>query len=161
MMQVFPYQPLSPSANDMSSTLPKSEPILDYRMVNTMYQVYMIGFANRFSPNNATILADTVTKWQAWAFSNSSFYDRILWNSPLAISAGVVTLSSLSTADLANLKNFKVILLHYDGIAGPLSENARLRTTAIIDQAKNSWGNVVYDNGQSFIIADANRTGFG
>jgi hypothetical protein len=159
MIQAFPLQPLAPSAHELSSDLPESEPLFDYQQVNSIYQISMFNFASTYSQSASIVLTDATTKWQAWAFSSPTFYNKILWYSVLEISGGTVPLSSLSVDDQNSLKGLKIIL-HYDGKAGPLNEAARQRTPQVIDQAKTDWGSVIYDNGQSFIMADQNPKGF-
>jgi hypothetical protein len=136
LIQIFPCQPIAPRANVLSSTLPANEYIYDFREVNTVYQESMILFAENFSSNNTLVAADTVTEWQTYGFANDTFFNRVIYYSPL---------------ETPNLP-WELFLLHYDGKAGPLNEHVQNRTSEIITNLKNSLGNVVYDNGQSFII---------
>ena len=137
LIQIFPYQPMAPRANVLSPDLPANEYIFDYRSVNTVYQEKMILFAESFSSNNAIVASDTVTRWQINGFSNDTFASRVIYASPLMVQ---------------NL-GWDLFLLHYDGKAGPLIEPVENRTSERLTELKNSLGNVVYDNGESFIIA--------
>lgn len=137
LIQIFPFQPIVPRANVLSPDLPENEYIFDYRMVNTVYQERIILFAESFSSNSTIVASDIVTRWQIGGFANDTFANRVVYDSPLMVQ---------------NL-SWDLCLLHYDGKAGPLNEPVENRTSAELDEAKNSWGNVIYDNGQSFIIA--------
>jgi hypothetical protein len=138
ILSIYPYQPVAPTANVLSKDLPNNEYVYDFRSVNTVYQVNMILFAQSFSTNNTIVAADTVTRWQIYGFANDAFNSRTLYYSPL---------------DYPNL-DWTLFLCHYDGKAGPLNEPVENRTSERLNELKNSIGNnVVYDNGQSFIIA--------
>ena len=97
----------------------------------------MILFALDFSTNGTIVAADTVTRWQIYGFTNAAFISRTIYESPL------------QNQDLV----WNLFLLHYDGIAGSLNEYIGNRTSQKLNELKNGFGNVVYDNGQSFIIA--------
>jgi hypothetical protein len=137
LVQLFPYQPIAPTANVLSTNLPINEYVYDFRSVNTVYQESMILFAESFSTNSTIVAADTVTRWQIIGFANDAFIDRTLYYSPL---------------NVQNL-DWDLFLLHYDGKAGPLNEVVENRTNEILTGLKNSLKDVVYDNGESFIIA--------
>jgi hypothetical protein len=140
LISIFPYQPMTPTANDISKSLPANEYIFDFREVNTIYQLDEVHFAEEFSPANAIIACDRVTRWQIAGFANVTFYDQTLWYSPLD-----TNLTSLGL-------KWDICLLHYDGKAGPLNEYVANRTRAAVDEFRNTAGDTVYDNGQSFII---------
>jgi len=137
MIQLFPYQPIAPTANVLSTNLPTNEYVYDFRTVNTVYQESMILFAQSFSTKTTTVASDTVTRWQIYGFANDAFINRTLYYSPL---------------NNQNL-DWNLFLLHYDGKAGSLNEVVENRTSGILTGLKNNLGNVVYDNGESFIIA--------
>jgi hypothetical protein len=137
LIQIYPFQPIAPRANVLSPDLPANAYIFDYREVNTVYQERMILFAESFSSNSTTVASDTVTRWQIIGFANGTFADRVLYDSPLMVQ---------------NL-SWDLFLLHYDGKAGPLNEKVENRTNERLTELKDTLGNVVYDNGESFIIA--------
>lgn len=137
LVQIFPSQPIAPRANVLSPDLPSNEYIFDFRSLNTIYQERMILFAESVSSNSTTVASDTVTRWQIDGFANDTFALRVIYASPLTVQ---------------NL-GWDLLLLHYDGRAGPLNEPVENRTSEKLDELKNSGGNVIYDNGQSFIIA--------
>jgi hypothetical protein len=138
MLSIYPYQPVAPMANVLSPNLPNNEYVFDFRSVNTVYQVNMVFFAQSFSTSRVIVAADTVTRCQIVGFANDAFNSRTLYYSPL---------------DHPNL-DWTLFLCHYDGKAGPLNEPLENRTSERLNDLKNSLGNdVVYDNGQSFIIA--------
>ena len=136
LIQIFPYQPIVPRANVLSQDLPANEYVYDFRSVNTVYQEEMIFFAERFSPNDARVASDVVSRWQINGFANDTFISRHIYRSPL---------------QYANL-TWDLFLLHYDGKAGPLNEQVEYRTNERLTELKDTLGNVVYDNGESFII---------
>jgi hypothetical protein len=137
LIQIFPCQPIVPRANVLSPDLPANEYIFDYRLVNTVYQEKMILFAEGFSSNSTRVASDEVTRWQINGFANSTFVNRVIYDSPLIVQ---------------NL-GWNLLLLHYDGKAGPLNEKVGNRTSERLTELKDTLGNVVYDNGESFIIA--------
>jgi len=141
IVQIFPYQPLVPRANVLSQNLPENEYISDFRMVNTIYQQEMILFAEKFSPKEAIVTSDTVTRWQIFGFANENFSSRYIWYNPLQ--------------PHINNENaqWNLFLLHYLGRAGPLSEKVEYRTKEVINNLRNTLGNTIYDNGESFIIS--------
>jgi hypothetical protein len=141
MIQIFPYQPLVPRANVLSKNLPENEYIAYFGMVNTIYQEKMIIFAERFSSKDVNIASDIVTRWQIMGFASVAFSSKHAWKNPLA-------------PDF-NIKNEQrwLILLHYSGRSGPLAEKVEYRTREIIDNLRSTLGNIIYDNGESFIIS--------
>lgn len=141
LIQVFPYQPLVPKADVLSRDLPQDMYILDLMVVNTIYQEKMISFAERFSPSDFYITSDRVTRWQIFGFANPSFSSRHVWGSPLD--------PNMSNED----EKWDIFLLHYGERSGPLNEKVEYRTREAIEELRDTLGNVIYDNGESFIIA--------
>ena len=136
LIEIFPYQPIVPKANVLSQDLPANEYIFDYRSLNTVYQEDMILFAQRYSSNNTRVASDVVTRWQIYGFADDIFINKHIYQSPL------------ESQDLS----WDMFLLHYDGKAGPLNEKVEYRTNERLTELKDTLGNVVYDNGESFII---------
>lgn len=136
LIQIFSCQPIVPRANILSQDLPVNEYVYDYQSVNTVYQEEMIFFAEISSPNDARVASDVVTRWQIYGFANDAFISRHIYLSPL---------------QYPNL-TWDLFLLHYDGKAGPLNEKVEYRTNERLTELKDTLGNVVYDNGESFII---------
>jgi hypothetical protein len=136
LIEIFPYQPIVPKANVLSQDLPANEYIFDFRSVNTVYQEDMILFAQRYSSNNTRVASDVVTRWQIYGFADDTFINKHIYQSPL------------ESQDLS----WDMFLLHYDGKAGPLNEKVENRTNERLTELKDTLGNVVYDNGESFII---------
>jgi uncharacterized membrane protein len=136
LIQFFPYQPLIPKADVLSNNLPNNE-FIDYvGMVNTPYQKEMISFAERYT-SDAWIASDAVTRYQIYGFSNYSFFSRHIWHSPLS-----------TDKDL----QWDLFLLHTKK-AGPFQEQVEYRTEERIESLRLNAGNIVYDNGESFIIS--------
>jgi len=124
--------------------LPKNnenEYIVDYRSVNTVYQTSMIRFAESHYPKGSKIASDTVTAWQIFGLTGTSFNSGYSWHNPL----------------YENSSESGMILLHYSGKSGPLNEKLEYRTRTKLDEFKFNLGNqIVYDNGESFIIVPNN-----
>jgi hypothetical protein len=137
LIQFFPYQPLIPKADIVSSNLPGNEFLTDFGSINTPYQITMISFAESHS-SDGRVAADVVTRCQTYGFSNSSFYSRILWPSPLA-----------------ERFEWDLLMLHTEK-AGPFGEKAEYRTKDRIESLRLSY-NIIYDNGESFAMS---RNGF-
>lgn len=138
LIQIFPYQPMVPRANVLSEDLPEDEYIFDFRGVNTVYMESVVSFAERFSPGDARISSDTVTRWQIYGFANHSFSSRHTRYSPLEPNATL---------------EWDISILHYGNRSGPLNEKVEYRTRERLEKLRNTLGSVVYDNGESFIIA--------
>jgi hypothetical protein len=136
LIQTFRFQPMIPRANVLSKDLPEDEYIFDIRVVNTVYQREMIAHAERYSPTNARIASDLVTRFQIYGFTDPSFASNHIWYSPL---------------ENQNL-TWDLFLLHMDERAGPFNEKAEYHTKERIDEFRET-GNIIYDNGISFIIS--------
>jgi len=131
----FTCQPLLPRNN-------QNEYIVDYGSVNTVYQMRMIQFAESHYVNGSKIASDIVTSWQIFGLTNTSFSSGYSWHNPL----------------YENNTESDMILLHYSGISGPLNEKVEYRTRAKLNEFKFKFGNnIVYDNGESFVIAPNNE----
>lgn len=131
----FPCQPILPKNNE-------NEFIVDYRSVNTVYQMRMIKFAESHYVSGLKIASDSVTSWQIFGLTNTSFSSGYSWLNPL----------------YENNTESDMILLHYSGRSGPLNEKVEYRTRAKLNEFKFTLGNnIVYDNGESFIIAPNNE----
>ena len=127
---IFSPQPIVPKNSD-------NEYLVDYRSINTNYQMSMIQFAEKYHVNGSIVAADTVTSWQIFGLTGNSFYFDYIWENPLY--------ANETTAD--------IILLHYSGIAGPLNEKIDYRSRINLNGFKFDLGNsIVYDNGESFVI---------
>jgi len=134
-------QPLVPTADVLSSDLPENEYLVDVGMINTIYQIKMISFAERYC-SNATITSDSVTMTQIWGFSDHSFYSRRIRENPLT------TIQDQNS-------EWNMFLLHTRR-AGPLQEGVEYRTRERIEDLRLKTGNVIYDNGESFLISREN-----
>lgn len=138
LIQFFPFQPLVPKANAVSKSLPESQYLVDLVIINTVYQKDMIFFAQNHS-TRGLIASDAVTSYQVYGFSNSSFFSRQVSQSLLLVN---------STQDL----KWDLFLLHTTE-AGPFQEKPEYRTEERIESLRLTAGNVIYDNGGSFIIS--------
>jgi hypothetical protein len=143
IIQVFPYQPLMPTANVVSKTLPSDEYLFDVGDINTIYQVDMINFASNHSPGSLRVTSDLSTMWQIAGFASENFSNQHVGYSPLQ-------------TNLTNVGvKWDIFLTHYDGKAGSLNEFIENRTRTVLDEIKQNSGSVIYDNGESFIIFQA------
>lgn len=140
IVQIFPYQPLMPKANVLSKALPANEFLFDVQEINTIYQVSMISFASNFSPNNLNVTSDLSTRWQIAGFASEDFSNQDRPYSPLQ-----TNLTSIGV-------NWNICLMHYDGKAGPLNEFIGNRTKSVVDEFRETSGDTIYDNGESFIV---------
>jgi hypothetical protein len=138
-IQFYHCQPLVPRSNVLSSDLPENEYVYHFGVVNTIYQVEMISFAEMNS-YDGRIATDVTTRFQIRGFAGPSFYSRQIWYSPLETNE--------------NLK-WDLFLLHTVE-AGALNEPAEYRTSEIIENLRLEAGNLIYDNGASFIISNTN-----
>ena len=136
LVQVFPSQSLVPKATVLSNGLPSNEFILDLSLVNTVFQTSMISFADKYYANGP-VVADVVTRSQCYGFSDPSFFTNINYNSPL-------------TSSLSNM-TWQLYLLHTSA-AGPFGEQPQYRTNNIIENTIETSGNLIYDNGASFVL---------
>jgi hypothetical protein len=135
LVEIFPLQPIAPRANTLSHDLSINDYVFDFRSVNTVYQQRVILFAESYGSINNEVVSDYVTRWQIDGFANYSFASMVTYDSPLTV---------------GNLK-WTLFLLHYDGKAGPLNEKVENRTNDKL-AALRDGNNVVYDNGESFIL---------
>jgi len=136
LIQFYPCQPLVPRANVLSKNLPENEYLIDLGSVNTFYQKEMISFAERHS-SSGRIASDIVTRYQIYGFSNHSFFSRHIWYSPLYPDQKL---------------EWDLFLLHTTK-ACRFTEKVEYRTEKRIENLRLEAGNMVYDNGESFIIS--------
>jgi hypothetical protein len=138
LIQFFPYQPLVPRANVLSNSLPENAYIVDLVQVNTIYQKEMISFAENHS-TRGVVISDIVTRLQEYGFSSPAFFSRNPYYSPL-----------LPNPD--QTIEWDLLLLHTIR-AGPFLEKIEYRTEDIIDDFRLNAGNLIYDNGESFVVS--------
>lgn len=138
LIQFFPYQPLVPRANVLSENLPENSYIVDLVLLNTVYQKQMITFAETHS-EHGIIIADWVTRTQAYGFSSPNFFSRILYPSPLE-------------QTFNSEYEWNLFLLHTSKGAA-FGEKVEYRTEKVIQNLRLNAGNTIYDNGESFIIS--------
>lgn len=144
LIQFFPYQPFTPKANIIDKNISGEEPLMYFHHVNTIYQKNVISFASNFSSNKSIIVSDEMTRLQMISFFNKSFDyiiakdSNLIWYNPL-------------TSE--NDHKWNLFLLHWNGKSGPFEERAEYRNKEILSKNRNTNGrNVIYDNGESFII---------
>ena len=136
LIQFYRYQPLVPRSNVLSRDLPENEYLVYFGMVNTIYQIEMISFAEMHF-YSGSIASDLTTRYQIYGFSDPSFFSRHVWFSPLKPGQN---------------PKWDLFLLHTIK-AGHLSEKAEYRTRERIENLRLEAGNIIYDNGESFIIS--------
>jgi hypothetical protein len=136
-VKLYRYQPLIPSANILIENLPESEPVLYVGGVNSIYQRQMIEFARNYV--RGRIACDQVTQNQIMGLTEASFYAaHLAWYYPL---------------DESQLeRRYDCFLIHLPGVSGRLTEQAEMRTRALIlEVIYNS--SVIYTNGESYALA--------
>lgn len=135
-IQLYPCQPLMPSANVISKDLPPNESIGEVNEVNTVYQRRMIEFAQRYV--DGPIACDLVTQVQIEGLTDFNF------------SLAYLTPYYPLDKNQPEIK-YDYFLVHLPGISGVFSEPAELRTRdLILNTIYNS--SIVYTNGESFIL---------
>lgn len=136
LIQFHRCQPLVPGSNVLSSDLPEEEYLVQLGVVNTIYQIEMISFAEKYS-YNSSVASDVVTRFQIHGFSTPSFYLRHIRFNLLESNQSL---------------NWDLLLLHtFEG--GQFEEPAEYRTKERIENLRLEAGNLIYDNGASFIIS--------
>jgi len=139
IVQLYKCQPLIPAASSLGNQLPSDEPIVYINLVNTVYQRYMINHAESYLPSGARFAVDRVTRNQiigltGWGFSQGHTLSYPLWE---------------ETID----RYYDYFLLHQPGISGSFQEKAENRTRNVISSIiYNSDHNIVYSNGESYIL---------
>lgn len=141
LIQFFACQPLVPKVSVQGMNMPENEYLVEIQLVNTVYQKEMISFAEQHS-SKARIASDIVTRWQIYGFSNRSFYLRHIYYSPLE-------------PNQDQRLEWDLFLLHTRK-AGPFEEQVEYRTAERIENLRTEAGNLIYDNGESFIISKVN-----
>ena len=130
LLTTYTYQPIIPTNN-------RNEYIVDYRSVNTNYQVSMITFADQHYAPNSRVGSDSVTSWQIRGLASTPFFLTYTYTNPLNEDYYKVTM----------------VLMHYSGLSGTLNEKIDYRTRYKVDDLKLKLGtNIVYDNSESFIL---------
>jgi hypothetical protein len=141
IVQYYDYQPLVPKARAVDRTV-SDEYVLWDHVVNTAYQQRMLYFAQDHT-NPADRFALDITGHRQFLryFGYEEAYIR-----GLAL--------PLQLQEPVNPDRVNYFLLHWPGVSGGMSEQVEWRSTAKMKQLHDTpdWG-VVYDNGQSFILA--------
>lgn len=141
-IELYPYQPLIPSARVISKDLPSDEPLTYVGSVNSAYQRYMLKHAERYI-QTGLIACDRVTQNQIIGLTSYNFsYNRLARYYPF--------LRLLS--DNITEKEYDYFLTHLPGKSGVFSEKAEIRTRGLILEALYN-SNVLYTNGESHILA--------
>lgn len=138
LIQFFPCQPFIPKASVLAKDLPENEYLVEVQLINTVYQKEVISFAEKYY-SKGRIASDVVTRWQIDGFSDRSFYSRLVWHNPLEPNQN-------------QRSEWDLFLLHTRK-AGPFNERVEYRTMERIEHLRREAGNLVYDNGESFIIS--------
>jgi hypothetical protein len=137
----YNYQPLVPKAHSLAPGV-ADEYVLWVHTVNTDYQSLMLNFAeDHTAPANRFALDITGHRQFLRMFGLDESYRRRLYL-PLQLETPVP------------VDRVDFFLLHWPGVAGGMAEQVEWRSTAKIEQIRQTrnWG-VVYDNGQSFIVS--------
>lgn len=140
-IQIYLYQPLVPTARSLAPG-GSDDTLLWLQEVNTSYQKEMMYFVQRHAADTAVFAADIVSKRQ---------YERYF--GPAAIS--VHRFYQLKRQDEWLAANdVDLLMLHWPGRAGSYGEQVELRSTdAIAAWLQREDMDLVYDNGQSFVLS--------
>ncbi len=136
VIQVFPYQPLAPRSDPLSSASPLDDYLFSLNEVNSVYQVQMIHFTSSQGGCNQKVASDIVARNQIKIFGSSCLLRSHVHTSPL-MSEGTV--------------EWDLFMLHWPGPAGPLKEPVEVRDRRAIERLQNG-SNLVYTNGESFVL---------
>jgi hypothetical protein len=140
-VEFYQYQPLIPSANNISKDLPLNEPATYINNVNSAYQRYLILHAERYI-NSGRIACDRVTLDQIIGLTSLNFSrTHLAWYYPFS------RLIDNSTSR----QGYDYFLIHFPGKGGVILEDARIRTPSLISEAINN-SDVVYTNGESYML---------
>jgi len=144
LLQFFPSQPLVPRASVLGKDFSENDYLVDVQLINTVYQKLMISFVEKHS-SEAKMVSDIATGWQIYGFSNGSLYKREMRYDPLE-----------PVSKQNPISDWNLFLLHTRK-AGPFQEQVEYRTESKINDLRTDGGNLVYDNGESFIISRVNE----
>jgi len=138
--QFYICQPLIPSANVLFADLPANEPLVYVNLVNSVYQRQMINFVKDHATGRFAL--DGVTRSQMVGLTDLDFVlEHIGW----------VNYYPLGKGDLE--RKYDCFLIHLPGISGGFNEKAEIRTRQVILAAICN-SNIVYTNGESYILAN-------
>jgi hypothetical protein len=134
--ELYPCQPIVPSANTLQKDLPPTEPIVYVTFVNSIYQRQVIGFAKSYA--QGLIACDAITLNQIQGLTDADFYNsHLAWYYPL-------------DKNLVK-EQYDFFIVHIPGISGVYTEPAAIRTKDIIlETVYNS--SITYTNGESFVL---------
>jgi len=140
LVDFFSFQPLVPKVQDPDSAV--SEDYLVWlHAVNTAYQERMMTFAENYTSPDTRFAMDITGQKQFMRYFGSRTSIRRGLYLPL------YRQSKIAPQDVG------LFLLHWPGPAGGLGEKVDYRSTAHLQQLRETpkWG-LVYDNGESFIL---------
>jgi hypothetical protein len=138
-LQLYPCQPLVPSADVLFSDLSAGEPLFYVTQVNSIYQREMIFFASNYIMNGR-IASDRITRTQIAGFAGFDYWvSHVIEYYPIDKNQSE--------------RQYDFFLIHLPGISGRFQEPVEIRTKGLIlSTIYNS--SIIYTNGESYILAD-------
>ena len=140
-VELYRCQPLVPPASAIG--FPSNEPIVYVNSVNSVYQRFMINYAERYCGEGMLIASDAVTKNQIIGLTSSNFSSsHLIWYNPF---------SRLLDESIPKME-YDYFLIHLPGKSGAFYEKVEIRTKNLILEAINN-SNILYTNSESYILA--------
>jgi len=148
-IQFYKHPAFIPPASSLSDKLPSDEPIVYKGNVNSIFQRNMIYFAEERVVGR--IACDAVTRNQIIGLTDKNFSrNSLTWYYPP---------NRILYPDM-EVREYQYFLIHLPGPAGSFEEKAFVRVTPVIlNQIYSNSHNVVYSNGESFILYFRNDVG--
>ena len=139
ILQLYPCQPLVPSANVLSLDLSADEPLFYATEVNSIYQRDMIFFASNHIMKGR-IACDRITRNQILGLAGYDYW--------VSYKIDYYPIDKNQTE-----RQYEFFLTHLPGASGRFQEPVEIRTKSLIlSTIYNS--SVIYTNGESFILTD-------
>lgn len=140
-VELYGCQPLVPPATAIG--LPSNEPIVQLNNVNSVYQRFMINYAERYCGEGMIIASDAATRNQIIGLTSSNFSrSHLIWYNPF---------SRLLDESIPK-REYDYFLVHLPGKSGVFQEKVEIRTENLILEAINN-SNILYTNSESYILA--------
>jgi len=137
-IELYGFQPLLPIASSVRSNLPSDEYIIYVDKVNSAYQRYMIGYAEKHI-SKGMIASDPITRNQILGLTDYNFSQSHLYFSYYPFDARV------------HQERFDYFLIHFPGKSGWPRVKPEVGTRDFIFEVTCN-SSMIYSNGESFIL---------
>lgn len=135
-LELYPCQPLIPSANVVYKDLPMNVPIGYVTQVNSIYQRQVVNFA--YYHVVGRIAGDSMTRGQIVGLTGYNFSATHL-------------IEYYPLDKRKPTQDYDFFIIHIPGKSGTLGEKAKVRTPSLIFEAIYN-SSIVYTNGESYIL---------